>query len=175
MHQLSCQRLCHQFLYVYFFQGIRFTLIVNGEVFINETLSGKMSFFKCSLKILNKQAKNRWTLSYGLVEERFEKAVEGRSERRRALLFFSSSAFFPLSLLLPFSTRKASYSGYSTRHICWNTCHVYALLSVDSRNTICKYARISTLGKEIISILVEKLGKIAEKAWREKYPQFQCQ
>ena len=59
VHQLSCERLCHQFLYVYFFQGIRFTLMVNGEVYINETLSGKMSIFKFSLKILNKQANNR--------------------------------------------------------------------------------------------------------------------
>lgn len=59
VHQLSCQRLCHQFLYVYFFQGIRFTLMVNGEVYINETLSGKISFFELSLKILNKQVNDK--------------------------------------------------------------------------------------------------------------------
>ena len=33
--------------------------MVNGEVYINETLSGKMSFFKLSLKILNKQANDK--------------------------------------------------------------------------------------------------------------------
>ena len=100
--------------------------MVNGEVYINETLSGKMSIFKFSLKILNKQANNRWTLSYGLVKERFEKAMERRRERRRALLFFSPSAFCALSLPLPFP---------STRPIFWNICHGYALPNVDSRNT----------------------------------------
>ena len=81
--------------------------MVNGEVYINETLSGKMSFFKLSLKILNKQANDKWTLSHGLVEERFEKAMQRRRERRRAFLFFSPSAFFALSRLLPFPTWKA--------------------------------------------------------------------
>ena len=58
--------------------------MVNGEVYINETLSGKMSFLKFSLKILNKQVNNKSTLSHGLVEERFEKVMERRKERRRA-------------------------------------------------------------------------------------------
>ena len=70
--------------------------MVNGEVYINETLSGKMSFFELSLKIINKQANDKRTLYHGLVEERFDKAMERRRERRRAFLFFSPSAFFVL-------------------------------------------------------------------------------
>ena len=33
--------------------------MVNGEVYINETLSGKMRYFELSLKILNKQVNDK--------------------------------------------------------------------------------------------------------------------